>query len=169
MDQLLFRQHNGLNICLKILDQISSIEISSNSTKSANNLINLLLNATKNNYDSCVDLILSNKILNLLEILSEHSTIMLYELTNVSDSLFSFNMNNTSLKPNNNNKILNEWLICSSLFELLSSVFNLISDEIQSTPNLSSSNSSTVSTEDTNGSYKIDQNVLIQRSIDLIG
>ena len=100
------------------------------STKTPINLINLIINASRNNYDACVDLILTNKLFSLLEILNIHSNIMLSELTpnelTVASSSSSNigSMSGTSKK----NQISIEWFICSSIIQLIASVFTTLNN-----------------------------------------
>ena len=85
-EQALFRQNDGFTIAIKLLELICQSPHDLNhysgiSSKKPVNLINLIVNASHNNYDACLDLILTNKLFSLLEILNIHSNIMLSELT----------------------------------------------------------------------------------------
>ena len=85
-EQALFRQNDGFTIAIKLLELICQSPHDLNhysgiSSKTPVNLINLIVNASHNNYDACLDLILTNKLFSLLEILNIHSNIMLSELT----------------------------------------------------------------------------------------
>ncbi|CAF0765123.1 unnamed protein product, partial [Brachionus calyciflorus] len=160
LESLIFRQSNGPNITIRLLEQVSllsaqqsSVEINS---KCANNLINLLNNISKSNSNSSIDFLMSNKIMSLVEILNDHSNIMLLDINDLNSS-------NTSGK----NKISNNWLICSGLFELFSQIFTWVIQETGSAnTTVSSSNSSVTSDEDVK---KYDQANLIQRTTDIIG
>lgn len=136
-EQFTFSHNNGLSICIRLLEQINNInlngpqsisavstEIISNSTKTTNNLVCLLISSIRGNLDSCAELLLSNKLLSLVEILNLHSNIMLYEINLIDPA-------NGKSTNSNHQKISNEWLICSSLFQLISLVFFSICGENQ--------------------------------------
>lgn len=161
LEAILFRQVNGPSIIIKILEQVSLLsaqqptaEINS---KCANNLISILVNVTKNCLNCSIDFILSNKLMSLVEILNDHSNIMLLDITG-----FDFGSNSS-----NKNKISNNWLICSSLFELIGSIFNCVNSELGETNITSlSCDSSTISTDD--DCRKFDQVLIMQRATDIV-
>jgi hypothetical protein len=124
-EQALFKSNDGFSIAIKLLELICQSPNDLNhysglSSKTPINLINLIINASRNNYDACVDLILTNKLFSLLEILNIHSNIMLSELT--PNELCS---GGASKK----NQISIEWFVCSSLLQLIASLFNRLNNE----------------------------------------
>jgi hypothetical protein len=128
-EQIIFKNFNGLSICVKLLEQICQISnYVQTSSKTIINIVNLLINICKNDYEICFELIMSNKVLSLLDLLNIHSNVMLNEI------LSNSNENNTTLNYKNNytnQKYLGDWIICSSLFQLIGCVYSIISYEIQ--------------------------------------
>lgn len=155
-EQVLFKMYDGFSISIKLLELIcqSTNEVHGVSSKAAINLINLIINGSRNNYEACIDLIMSNKLYSLLEILSIHSYIMSNEFSN--EFMDNANGVNNSVNCKNNQKFSIEWLICSSLIQLIGSIFTTLNE----TSNGEQSNES--------DSLKIDLNILNQRANDLI-
>jgi len=104
------------------------------------NVINLLNNAVKYKRESSNDILLSNKLYSLIEILNLHSSVM---ISDISD----FIVNSKS-----NQKFPMEWLVCSSLIQLVASIYTSL---YQENLNLSTTNESI--------------NIVIQRAYDIIG
>ncbi len=154
-DQELFKNSDGLNVCVKLLEQIcqSANECHNNSSKTIINIVNLLTNSCKNNFEVCCDIIMSNKLFSLLDLLNIHSNVMLNEIiTNTNEYLTS----SLSSSKNTNQKYLGDWMICSSLFQLVSCVFTVLNNEIQQFDKSSDSNN------------KTEQNNLTCRATDLL-
>jgi hypothetical protein len=160
-DQLAFRQADGVTTCVKLVEMILSAsalpatlsvahDLNSLSAKTSCTLINLILNSIRNDYESACDLILSNRLLSLVEILVVYSNAMLGD-TSAFDSPTSVASSGNILTNTNSIKYPNEWLICSSLIQLIGDLFSSLSTE---------SENKTVNGESTSD--------LIQRGIDLI-
>lgn len=77
IDQCIFRQFDGLNTCVSLLELISKTNDLTIPTKSASNVANLLSAACRNNFDNCFYLISTNKFACLLEVLSHELNIMI--------------------------------------------------------------------------------------------
>ena len=157
-DQEVFKNSDGLNVCVKLLEQIcqSANEYHSNSSKTIINIVILLTNSCRNNFEACCDIIMSNKMLSLLDLLNIHSNVMLNEIiTNTSENSIN-SLSSCSNSKNTYQKYLGDWMICSSLFQLVSCVFNVLNSEIQLFDKLSDSNN------------KTEQNSLTNRANDLL-
>ncbi len=131
-EQAIFKSNDGFSTAIKLLELICQSPSDLNhysgiSTKTPINLINLIINASKNNFEACIDLILTNKLFSLLEILSIHSNIMISELTP--------NELGSGATANKKNHISIEWFVCSSLIQLLGSLFNMLNNEVNSSEN----------------------------------
>ena len=125
-EQALFKSNDGFTIAIKLLELICQSPHDLNhysgiSTKTPINLINLIINASRNNFEACIDLILTNKLFSLLEILNIHSNIMLSELTP--------NELGGGAGANKKNHISIEWFVCSSLIQLIASLFTILNNE----------------------------------------
>ena len=140
-EKVVFFNNNGLNICIRLLEQINNInlngqqnqtisavstEIISNSTKTTNNLISVLIGSIQENFNSCLEILLSNKLLSLVEILNLHSKIMLFGIEFL-DCLTNKSINITAQNTKSQQRFSNEWLICSNLLHLIGLVFSSIS------------------------------------------
>jgi hypothetical protein len=138
-DQLAFRQAEGAATCVKLVEMILSTsavpvtpsvahDINYLSARTSCTLINIILNSIKNDYESACDLILSNRLLSLVEILVIYSNAMLGD-TNAFDSPTSVASSGNIITNTNNVKYPNEWLICSSLIQLIGVIFSSICNE----------------------------------------
>jgi hypothetical protein len=123
LDQNCFKACDGLAISVKLLENILSNSsslthesLSALSAKTSCTLINLLTNAIKNNQESCLEILMSNKLLSLIEILSIYSNIM---LNDHFDGGIIENNNSTSY----------EWLICSNIILLIEHLFSFLNCE----------------------------------------
>lgn len=153
-DLNVFNNNQGSSVCIRLLESLSTSN-ESNSSKSIINLLSLLITVCKSSYDSCIDMILSNKMLSLLEMLNCNSPVMINELVSV-DSNNSVNSNSSTNSNGGNNKtsykLSNEWTICLNLIHLIGTIFSTVNSESQ--------------TATLNGSF--DQNSFNQRANDLI-
>lgn len=125
-DQEVFRAADGLNVCVKLLEQIcqTANEVHTNPAKTIINIVTLLSSASRSCFDACADIVLSNKLLALLDLLNIHSNVMLNEM--VANDSTSSSVHAKSM----NQKYLGDWLICSSLIQLVAGVYATINGEI---------------------------------------
>lgn len=142
IEQTVFFTNNGLTICIRLLEQINNInlnggstsqvassavsnEIIANSTKTTNNLILVIINASQSYANAYFELTLTNKLLSLVEILNLHSKIM-HSAVSVHEAAMAAASCSTKTNGNNSQRISNEWLICSNLFSLLGSIYSFV-------------------------------------------
>lgn len=141
----LLEQINNITLNGNTSQVVSAVsnEIIANSTKTTNNLVCVIVNSIQANADACVELTLSNKLLSLVEILNLHSKIMLSSVVGTVHETSAASSHCSSSRPgsnsnsmgcggtnsNNNSsqqRISNEWLICSNLFNLFGSIYSFV-------------------------------------------
>lgn len=130
LDQQVFRQLDGVSICVKLLETILSSTSSPSTSpppngdlnpitaRTSNNLINLILTSCSTSQEICTDMVSSNKLLSLVEILSIYSSVMLND--NVLNESASSPI---SLTTTGGVKCSSEWLICSNLIRIISVIY----------------------------------------------
>jgi hypothetical protein len=117
--QNLFKAQDAYGTCIKLIELViqSSTNELANSLKTSSNLVNLITIASRNDLDACSDLVLSNKLYSLIEILNLHSNVMLYDVTSIENNL------------KNNHRYSSEWLICTIVIQLVESIFTTLNTE----------------------------------------
>jgi hypothetical protein len=135
-DMIIFRQVEGAATCVRLLETILSSsagtathELNPVSAKTSHTLITLVLNSIRHDQECACDLLMSNKVLSLAEILVVYSNAMLCD-TSAFDSPTSVASSGNILMNSQQNgggyggaKYPNEWLICSSLIQLFGVLF----------------------------------------------
>jgi len=117
--QSLFKSHDAFGICIKLIELViqSNANELSNSLKTSGNLVNIITIGSRNDFDACSDLVLSNKLYSLIEILNLHSNVMLYDVTSIENNLKT------------NHRYSSEWFICTSIIQLIESIYTTLNIE----------------------------------------
>ena len=124
-DIQIFESLNGSAICIKLIEQIcqSTAELTNNSSKSVLNLINLLENWCHCRSKVCGEIMMTNQVVALIELLVPYSNALVTESSSLSDG--------SSLLKNQNQYLKSSLLISSSFIHLLTTIFTDINLAIE--------------------------------------